>query len=220
MRNTEEIIKPFLLCCESKNTKLITLALSALHKLVSHGAVPDGGISIIIETLHRLVGESDEVVQLKIFQVGLVALTSNLDEINLQTLSKFFTVCFQLLENKSIAIQQTGTVTLRQACNVIFESAQKKKSESAAFLFIDLSHFAAGENGKWIKTTTIPSRSLVYELIENIIDTYTDVLQTPEFSSLVTDRILQLVFLKTNEFTEIGFSLISSLSSKKGLFYE
>jgi hypothetical protein len=40
VRTTEEIAKPFLLACESKNTKLIVIALSSLQQLLLHSAVP------------------------------------------------------------------------------------------------------------------------------------------------------------------------------------
>jgi hypothetical protein len=40
VRATEEIAKPFLVACESKNTKLIVISLSSLQQLLLHSAVP------------------------------------------------------------------------------------------------------------------------------------------------------------------------------------
>ena len=41
--NNEDIVKPFLIACESKTTKLIVTALSSLHQLLLYGAVPEVG---------------------------------------------------------------------------------------------------------------------------------------------------------------------------------
>lgn len=48
VRANEEIIKPFLLACESKTTKLIVISLSSLQQLLLHSAVPIVCIFFII----------------------------------------------------------------------------------------------------------------------------------------------------------------------------
>ncbi|CAG8824824.1 26311_t:CDS:2, partial [Dentiscutata erythropus] len=39
-KNTE-FLRPFLLACDSKHVKLITISIGCLHKLISHHAIPE-----------------------------------------------------------------------------------------------------------------------------------------------------------------------------------
>jgi hypothetical protein len=89
IKKSGEVIKPFLLCCETKNPKLIISSLSSFQLLVSHDALPDeGAIGIIVETLLRIYEQQDEVISLKIIQLCLLILTTSKFNLDLSIYAK------------------------------------------------------------------------------------------------------------------------------------
>jgi hypothetical protein len=50
----QEILRPFLLVCESKNPRLIGAVLGSIQKLLAHNAVSDEGRQQIIQALHQV----------------------------------------------------------------------------------------------------------------------------------------------------------------------
>jgi hypothetical protein len=50
----QEILRPFLLVCESKNPKLIGTVLGSIQKLLAHDAVSDEGRNQIIQALQQV----------------------------------------------------------------------------------------------------------------------------------------------------------------------
>ncbi len=47
-------MKPFLLACESKNSKLASIALISFQKLLANDAVSDEGVSLIVTGLEQV----------------------------------------------------------------------------------------------------------------------------------------------------------------------
>jgi hypothetical protein len=54
----QEILRPFLLVCESKNPRLIGAVLGSIQKLLAHNAVSDEGRQQIIQALHQVCANS------------------------------------------------------------------------------------------------------------------------------------------------------------------
>jgi hypothetical protein len=50
----QEILRPFLLVCESKNPRLIGIVLGSIQKLLAHNAVSDEGRTQIIQALQQV----------------------------------------------------------------------------------------------------------------------------------------------------------------------
>jgi hypothetical protein len=50
----QEVLRPFLLVCESRNPRLVASALASLHKLLSHDAVSAEGRQRVIHTLNQV----------------------------------------------------------------------------------------------------------------------------------------------------------------------
>lgn len=50
----QEILRPFLLVCESKNPRLIGIVLGSIQKLLAHNAVSDEGRTQIIAALQQV----------------------------------------------------------------------------------------------------------------------------------------------------------------------
>ena len=91
LRSNEEIIKPFLLACESKTPKMIAISMTSLQQLLLHSAGPIGGVNIIVETVARLCDQSvEEAIYLKILQLSLTVFASSEYELNQTSLAKVF----------------------------------------------------------------------------------------------------------------------------------
>ena len=56
----QELLKPFLLACESKNAKLASIALVSFQKLLANDAVSEEGVPLIIAGLEQ-VGHMHDV---------------------------------------------------------------------------------------------------------------------------------------------------------------
>ena len=73
---TQVAIKPFLLACESHSTKLVSLALISLHKLVMTNVLPEEEAMALLKAVEHVERMREEVVQLKILQSSLLLLQS------------------------------------------------------------------------------------------------------------------------------------------------
>ena len=47
----QEVLRPFLMVCETKNARLVTLALGSLQKMLAHDAVNSDGRKLIMQAL-------------------------------------------------------------------------------------------------------------------------------------------------------------------------
>jgi Dimerisation and cyclophilin-binding domain of Mon2 len=52
--DAQELLKPFLLACESKNAKLASIALVSFQKLLANDAVSEEGVPLIIAGLEQV----------------------------------------------------------------------------------------------------------------------------------------------------------------------
>eukprot|EP01080_Neovahlkampfia_damariscottae_P003423 gene3423-5968_t len=202
IKKSGEVVKPFLLCCETKNPKLIAHGLSSFQLLVSHDALPDeGAIGIIIETLLRIYDQQDEVISLKIIQLSLLILTHSKYNLDVSIYSKTFNLYFILNAHKNIIINQTSFISLRQSIPIFFE---KKGVESIDF-FEDLFLFLDNKPTIWVNIQNV-TKSFVLEMIEEIVRTFHTLLKSKdEFKKIIIEKILPLIhekIQKSEEFSE------------------
>jgi hypothetical protein len=50
----QEILRPFLLACQSRNPRLVGTVLGSIQRLLAHGAVSEDGRQSIIEALQQV----------------------------------------------------------------------------------------------------------------------------------------------------------------------
>jgi hypothetical protein len=72
----QEVLRPFLLVCESRNPRLVGLALGSLQKLLAHDAASAEGRGQVLAALLQVEKSGDETVKLKILQTALTLLQS------------------------------------------------------------------------------------------------------------------------------------------------
>ncbi|KAK5574547.1 hypothetical protein RB653_009800 [Dictyostelium firmibasis] len=118
---SDEILKPFLIALESKNQKMISLAISSVLKLISHSAISSSSIPSILSRMQLLIDVgSDESIQLKVLQ-GLLVLITTIPDIHDEELSQLLVLCFRLHGSKNTSIQSTSSATLPQIIRIIFD---------------------------------------------------------------------------------------------------
>lgn len=127
LKEYPEFIDPFLLCCHTKEAKLVSFALTALSKLVVSKAISFTKIDEIIAVLQDLTYLSTDV-QLKVLQILPTLFENYSMDINDESLSNILYVC-TLLQNstKSPTVVNTAKATFSQMIGTVFEKVKEEK---------------------------------------------------------------------------------------------
>eukprot|EP01114_Cavostelium_apophysatum_P016981 TRINITY_DN4944_c0_g1_i2.p1 TRINITY_DN4944_c0_g1~~TRINITY_DN4944_c0_g1_i2.p1 ORF type:complete len:1482 (+),score=384.90 TRINITY_DN4944_c0_g1_i2:202-4647(+) len=121
IRKSDDVLKPLLLAFDTKNVKLMMMAISMLNKLIIHGAVAPASVSSVVGKLATLTSTSDENLLLKILQ-SLLGLVTMID-LHGKDLSKVLTITFFMHTSKIPSVQGTSAASLRQLVNIVFDRA-------------------------------------------------------------------------------------------------
>jgi len=73
--HTEDLLRPVFMGCATKNTKVITIALGSLQRLISLRAVSLSAVPAIIQTMNDCISQGVDI-QLKILQTLLSLITN------------------------------------------------------------------------------------------------------------------------------------------------
>ncbi|WIA43332.1 hypothetical protein OEZ86_009826 [Tetradesmus obliquus] len=183
---TKEILRPFLLVCESKNPRLIGAVLGSIQKLLAHNAVSDEGRQQIIQALHQVERSSDDTVKLKILQTALTLLQNPSNADDQEGAGQVLSLCMRIYcHNKSSpTVVSTAAATVRQAVALLFDHAVMGTSNSgsnagvdgvatgreiaAVMLLQDLLNMCAGSPATWLKCPSV-GRSFVLDLLEFVL---------------------------------------------------
>ncbi|EFJ19302.1 hypothetical protein SELMODRAFT_444206 [Selaginella moellendorffii] len=119
----DDVLRLYMLACDTRNVKLSILGLSCLQKLLAHDAVPPLAFPQILETLQEHCEINDEILQLKTLQTILTILQSKLHPGDENSMSILLGLCLGLLgkSRNPDSVQSTAAATLRQAIALIFE---------------------------------------------------------------------------------------------------
>eukprot|EP00879_Flechtneria_rotunda_P006735 GHRR01007076.1.p1 GENE.GHRR01007076.1~~GHRR01007076.1.p1 ORF type:complete len:1255 (+),score=514.44 GHRR01007076.1:492-4256(+) len=191
---TKEILRPFLLVCESKNPKLIGSVLGTIQKLLAHNAVSDEGRQQIIHALNQVERSSDDTVKLKILQTALTMLQNSGEAEDQEGAGQVLSLCMRIYShNKSSpTVINTAAATVRQAVALLFDhavpagpaegsnfsfvSSSTSSAErvatgpeiAAVFLLQDLVNMCAGSPPAWLKCPMF-GRGFVLDLLEFVL---------------------------------------------------
>ncbi|KAK3844406.1 MAG: hypothetical protein J3R72DRAFT_382422 [Linnemannia gamsii] len=132
LSQNQDVLKPFLLACDTKNVKLVTISIGCLRELISHRAMPEGSIEVVLKTLNDIMSHGVEI-QLKILQTILPLLTNY--NVHAESLAEALLLCFRLQDSRVVFVNNTAAATLRQLVIYIFEKVgdediAKQKSAS------------------------------------------------------------------------------------------
>ncbi|KAG9321660.1 hypothetical protein KVV02_007459 [Mortierella alpina] len=131
LSQNQDVLKPFLLACDTKNVKLVTISMGCLRELISHRAMPEGAIEVVLRTLNGIMSHGVEI-QLKMLQTILPLLTNY--NVHGEYLAEALLLCFRLQDSRVVFVNNTAAATLRQLVIYIFEKVgdedlEKQKSE-------------------------------------------------------------------------------------------
>ncbi|KAG0005765.1 hypothetical protein BGZ65_010239, partial [Modicella reniformis] len=104
--------------CDTKNVKLVTISMGCLRELISHRAMPESAIEIVLKTLNDIMSLGVEI-QLKILQTILPLLTNY--NVHKEALAEALLLCFRLQDSRVVFVNNTAAATLRQLVIYIFE---------------------------------------------------------------------------------------------------
>ncbi|KAF9316893.1 hypothetical protein BG003_001423 [Podila horticola] len=202
LSQNQDVLKPFLLACDTKNVKLVTISMGCLRELISHRAMPEGAIEVVLKTLNDIMSQGVEI-QLKILQTILPLLTNY--DVHGESLAEDSRVVFvnntaaatlrQLViyifekvgeEDIRIAKQNTESAPAVQAKEVHDSTAEQENEEQlgpcaldAYLLFQDLCLLTNSEHARFLRLGSI-SRTFGLELHK-------------EFASLLRERVCPLI---------------------------
>ncbi|EFA78841.1 hypothetical protein PPL_08306 [Heterostelium album PN500] len=121
LSKSEDVLKPFLMSCDTKNQKMVSIAIGSILKLISQSAVSITTLPLILSKMSMLIDiGSEEPVQLKVLQ-GLLILITTLHDLHDDLLAQCLVLCFRLHCSKNTSIQKTSSATLPQITRIIFD---------------------------------------------------------------------------------------------------
>ncbi|KAF9304722.1 hypothetical protein BGZ74_000788 [Mortierella antarctica] len=205
LRMNQDVLKPFLLACDTKNAKLVTISMGCLRELISHRAMPEGAIEVVLKTLNDIMSQGVEI-QLKILQTILPLLTNY--DVHGESLAE---------DSRVVFVNNTAAATLRQLVIYIFEKVgeediriAKRNAESAPavqakeahdstaeqeneeqlgpcaldayLLFQDLCLLTNSEHARFLRLGSI-SRTFGLELVESVLTNHFHLFKQARFNS-------------------------------------
>ncbi|KAI8904684.1 guanine nucleotide exchange factor in Golgi transport N-terminal-domain-containing protein [Gorgonomyces haynaldii] len=182
----DEMMQVFVLIFETKNNKLIPIALNCYQKLVNFKALDLKSVSIVLQHLLQETSGAQDL-QLKILQT-ILPLVSHYPLEN-TNLADALLIAYRLQDAKGV-VAQTAQATFRQMIVSAFEKQDPK--QDALLIFQDLFTMTAGQEGQFLKKQTM-SRTFGLELLELVISSCPKIVMQPEMLKLVKEQICPLV---------------------------
>ncbi|KAF9191924.1 hypothetical protein BGZ51_006482 [Haplosporangium sp. Z 767] len=209
-RMNQDVLKPFLLACDTKNVKLVTISMGCLRELISHRAMPEGAIEVVLRTLNGIMSHGVEI-QLKMLQTILPLLTNYnvhgesvvfVNNTAAATLRQLVIYIFEKVGEEDLAKQNSEkNVQLQEEKQDQDEPAKEQETEEqlgpcaldAYLLFQDLCLLTNSEHARFLKLGSI-SRTFGLELIESVLTNHFHLFKEhKEFASLLRERVCPLI---------------------------
>eukprot|EP00736_Rhodelphis_marinus_P006999 Rmarinus@m.18023 len=219
---TDEVLTPFVLACQSKYSKIAVVAIGDIQKLLAHDAVAPRSLGTVLSVLRYQAETGEEAAQLKCLQTLLTLLTSKYT-LNDDELREILETCFRLHSSKRVVVHNTATATLRQVISLLLDRVVEEEknavvlsepsssqvpqadrkmkmrplTRSAYMLLQDLCFLANGDPGTWMNLSSL-SKPFALDIVGSILGTQCYLFrEIPEFSKLIRERICSLI-IKTH----------------------
>ncbi|KAI8971243.1 hypothetical protein BDB01DRAFT_811861 [Pilobolus umbonatus] len=229
LAKTEDALRPFVLACETKQVKLVTIAIGCIQKLISFHAIPETSVRTVLRTLTDISSHGMEI-QLKILQTVL-PLLNNYRSVHDDILAEALLICFRLQDSKVAVVNNTAAATLRQLVIFVFDKVSKEDgleleedeatheitittgeqiklhpcAKDAYYLFQDLCLLTNGDPPEYLRLNHL-SKTFGLELIESILTNhYALFKEHTELSSILRERVCPMFiknFSEKNEFPQ------------------
>ncbi|KAI7900381.1 uncharacterized protein BX663DRAFT_517389 [Cokeromyces recurvatus] len=229
LAKTEDALRPFALACETKQIKLITIAIGCIQKLISFHAIPETSIRTVLRTLTDISVHGVEI-QLKILQTVL-PLLNNYRSVHDDILAEALLICFRLQDSKTVVVNNTAAATLRQLVIFVFDKVVKEDEQNleqsnanqeieissgekiklypcakdAYYLFQDLCLLTNGDQPQYLRLNSL-SKTLGLELIEGVLTNHYKLFQEHKELRAILKELVCPMFIKNfsekNEFSQ------------------
>ena len=125
LNRKSQFIEPFILACNTKNTKLATTGTVCLQRLTASRAIARTRLPDVLDAFQDGIGAGYEP-QLKILQTLPSLLQLYPDDIHGDILAKVLGLCALLQASKTPAVSNTAAATFQQLVSVVFEKGTTK----------------------------------------------------------------------------------------------
>lgn len=217
---SEELLLPFTLALACKSDALPLCALSAVQRMISHGAVAPAHLPAIASQLIARAQQpcTDEML-LKVLQTVLTIASSPALLLTDVVVSQLLLLCLTLLSSKSATIRSTASATSQQFVALLLDlaAAEMTSGRSAgasgrpaagsgdlahlsvvarcAYLSVlDLCMLASGEGTQWLTGLSAPvPDSFALEVVQrSLASSHALFLQQPDFRHLLREHACPL----------------------------
>ncbi|DBA68408.1 TPA: hypothetical protein ACH3X2_013711 [Trebouxia sp. C0005] len=149
LRNSKDVLRPFVMAIESKSSKLICLSLVSVQKLVAADAIGLDGLLVVIQDIELVEKMHDEAVQLKVLQTALTLMQSTMLAQNEEGIAMVLGTCFRLLANSknTDSVTNTAAATVRQAVALVFDHVLVEMEQMGSSSLIETASPALSEPG-------------------------------------------------------------------------
>ncbi|KAI8613010.1 hypothetical protein BC830DRAFT_514901 [Chytriomyces sp. MP71] len=225
LARSSDTVRPFLLACDSKNPKLVPIAVGCLQRLTLHRAIPESCVARVMKCFadpSMYASSADGQIHLKVLQTVLPLLTGY-KNVGGEVIAEALMLCYHMQESKTTpVVNSIASATLRQVVLYTFEKVEGEDDTSepvmdvedvsnmrpfardAYRLFQDLCQLAIGEQTSFWKVSGVP-KTLCLELMESILSSHWKLFKKHEsLLSLVKERacpILMRSFSDKSEFS-------------------
>ncbi|KAL7335661.1 Endocytosis and vacuole integrity protein [Mucor circinelloides] len=220
LAKTEDALRPFVLACETKQVKLVTIAIGCIQKLISFHAIPETSVRTILRTLTDISTHGVEI-QLKILQTVL-PLLNNYRSVHDDILAEALLICFRLQDSKIVVVNNTAAATLRQLVIFVFDKVAKEDNsqqqtatdataeveistgekiqlrpcaKDAYYLFRDLCLLTNGDHPQYLRLNHL-SKTFGLELIESVLSNHYKLFREHNELSSILKELVCPMFIK------------------------
>ncbi|KAI8070702.1 hypothetical protein BC940DRAFT_295365 [Gongronella butleri] len=222
LAKSEDALRPFVLACETRQIKLVTIAIGCIQKLISYHAIPETSVRSVLRTLTDISVHGVDI-QLKILQTVLPLLT-NYKSVHDDVLAEALLICFRLQDSKIVVVNNTAAATLRQLVIYVFDKVTDEDTQpptaepahsirlsddstmalhpcakDAYYLFQDLCLLTNNEAPEYLRLTRL-SNTFGLELIESVLTNhYALFREHKELCSLLRERVCPMIIKTFSE---------------------
>ncbi|KAI9674789.1 MAG: hypothetical protein M1817_001693 [Caeruleum heppii] len=221
-------VTPFLVACDSRNTRFISIGVSCLQKLIVSRCLAGEKLKDVLESLRTATAQGLDV-QLKILQ-ALPPLTQNYaDDLGGEKLGSALLVCSTLQTSKFPVVSSTATATFQQLVTSVFdrvgrEDEQELDNDHAQDLLLSGAHIRArpaaldaykvfndvcsltnGQKPALLRSAVI-AQTFGLELIESVLNNHAELFSShAELVHVLRERIMPLIIQALSD--QLGFAV-------------
>ncbi|KAI9159566.1 Endocytosis and vacuole integrity protein [Blastocladiella emersonii ATCC 22665] len=220
LAKSDEVSRPFYLACDTKQAKLVSIAVGGLQRLVSHRAIADSAPALrqLIHTLADVTSLGMEV-QVKALQT-LLPLITQFQALHMELVADTLNICFRLAAVKDGLVSNTAAATLRQLVIFLFDKVPLEDgleesitsdlgrvklapssidslrpcARDAYLVFVDLCSLASGTDATTFLAVQSLPRAFALELLESVLANHAAVFERHiEFSHVLSQSVCPMV---------------------------